>query len=314
MQVVDRACAEIGSVHARGAVMLYSRLSLAAVAVAAASCANSPTTPTTTTTTSTTTPAASTAFQPSISFTGGDVFVPGQSGQLNAIERSTASTVQDVTTTAKWESSNPSVATVSASGFVTAMALGATVIKASDVTAAGTLVVSVVAGTVKSVLVVGPTTIPAGQSSELTASATTIGGKEVVTSGVVWQSSKPAVATVSDAGVLNAVSPGTTTITASYQGVVGTLTVTVVDVTVTSISFYGATTVTQGGTAQLTATAMLGDGSSRIVTNFATWQSLNSDIATVSDTGVVTALSTAGTATITATYLGNTGAVNITVN
>jgi uncharacterized protein YjdB len=292
--------------------MLYSRLSLAAIAVAAVSCSSSPTTPTTTA--SATTPAPSTAFQPSISFTGGDVFVLGQSGQLDAIERQTESTVQDVTTTAKWESSNPSVATVSATGFVTAMALGATVIKASDSTAAGTLVVSVVAGTVKSLLIVGPTTIATAQTIELTASASTTGGNEVVTSGAVWQSSKPAVAAVSDVGVLTAVSPGTATITATYQGVVGTLTVTVVDMTVTSISFYGTTTVTRGATAQLTATAALGDGSSRIVTNVATWQSLNTDIATVSDTGLVTTLSTAGTATITATYLGTTGSVDITVN
>lgn len=296
--------------------MLYARLSLAAIAVAAASCSSSPTTASTTTaTTTSTTPAPSTEFQPSISFTGGDVFVLGQSGQLSAIERPTASTVQDVTTTAKWESSNPSVATVSATGFVTAVALGATIVKASDSTAAGTLVVSVVAGTVKSVLIVGPTTMPTGQASELTASvSTTGGGKEVITSGVAWQSSTPTVATVSDAGVLTAVSPGTTTISATYQGVVGSLTVTVADVTVNSISFYGTTSVARGATAQLTATATLGDGSSRIVTNSATWQSLNTDIATVSDTGLVTTLSTAGTATITATYLGTTGSVDVTVN
>jgi uncharacterized protein YjdB len=136
----------------------------------------------------------------------------------------------------------------------------------------------------------------------------------VVTGGVVWQSSNPAIAAVSDAGLLTAVSAGTATITASYAGVVGTLTVTVADVTVTSISFYGTTTVTRGLTTQLTATAMLADGSSRIVTNFAAWQSLNTDIATVSSNGLVTTLSTAGTATITATYLGTTGSVDITVN
>jgi uncharacterized protein YjdB len=194
------------------------------------------------------------------------------------------------------------------------MALGTTVIKASDSTASGTLVVSVVATTVKSLLVVGPTTIPAGQTSQLTASISTTGSRQVVTGAVTWQSSNPAIAAVSDAGILTAVSAGAATITASYQGVVGTLTVTVVDVTVTSISFYGTTSVTRGLTTQLTATAMLADGTSRIVTNFAAWQSLNTDIATVSSSGLVTTLSTAGTATITATYLGTTGSVDITVN
>jgi uncharacterized protein YjdB len=167
---------------------------------------------------------------------------------------------------------------------------------------------------VKSLLIVGPATIPSGQASQLTASIATTGSRQVVSSGVVWQSSNAAIASVSADGVLTGLSVGTATITASYQGVVGTLKVTVTDVAVASISFYGTTTVTRAGTSQLTATATLADGSLRIVTNLATWQSLNTDIATVSSNGLVTALSTAGTATIAATYLGVTGTVDITVN
>jgi len=83
---------------------------------------------------------------------------------------------------------------------------------------------------------------------------------------------------------------------------------------VSAVTLYGTTTVTRGGTTQLTATAVLADGSMRIVTNVAAWASLNPDIATVSAGGLVTTLSTAGTATITASYLGATGSVDITVN
>jgi uncharacterized protein YjdB len=264
-----------------------------------------------------TTASSAATFTPSIAFTGGDVFTVGQVGQLSAIERQSASASQDVTKTAVWQSSNPSVAIVSATGLVTAMALGATIITASDQTAAGTLVVSVVPRTVSSLLVVGPAVIPTGQTSELTASATTTSGKQVVTSGVSWQSSDPGVATVSDAGILTAIAPGTVTVTATYQGVTGSLAVTIADVAVTAITFYGTTTVTRGGTTQLTAAAVLGDGSMRIVTNFAAWASLNTDVATVSSGGLVTTLSTvstAGTVTITATYQGTTGSVDITVN
>ena len=238
----------------------------------------------------------------------------GQTGQLNAVERPSATTTLDVTTTATWDSSNPGVATVSTSGLVTAIATGVTIIKASDPVATGTLVLTVVASSVKSLLIVGPATIPTGQTSQLTASVSTTGSRQVVTGGVVWQSSNPSIAAVSDTGILTAMSKGTATITASYQGVVGTLTVTVSDITVTSISFYGTTTVTRGLTTQLTATATLADGSARIVTNVAEWQSLNTDIATVSSNGLVTTLSTAGTATITATYLGVAGSVDIVVN
>ena len=272
------------------------------VCICTVACSSSPTT------------ASTTTFTPSISFTGGDTFTVGQAGQLAAIERQTATTSQDVTTTASWQSSNPSVATVSSAGLVTAMALGSTIITATDQAAVGTLVVSVVPRTVSSLLVVGPTIVPMGQTSELTASASTTSGKQVVTSGVAWQSSNPGVATVSDAGVLTAIAPGTVTITASYQGVTGSLTVTVANVTVSAVTLYGTTTVTRGGTTQLTATAVLADGSMRIVTNVAAWASLNPDIATVSAGGLVTTLSTAGTATITASYLGATGSVDIAVN
>jgi uncharacterized protein YjdB len=136
----------------------------------------------------------------------------------------------------------------------------------------------------------------------------------VVTNGVTWQSSNPGVAAVSDGGILTALAPGTATISATYQGVTGTLAVTVANVAVTSITFYGTTSVTRGATAQLTATATYADGSSHIVTNLVVWQSLNADIATVSSSGLITATSTAGTATITATYLGVTGSVAITVS
>jgi len=47
-----------------------------------------------------------------------------------------------------------------------------------------------------------------------------------------------------------------------------------------------------GATAQLTATATMGDGSTQDVTTLATWQSSNVAVATVSSTGVVTGIGT----------------------
>jgi uncharacterized protein YjdB len=175
----------------------------------------------------------------------------------------------------------------------------------------GTLVVSVVANIVTSVLIVGPTSLPAGQTSQLTVSASNPGGSQVVTSGVTWQSSKPAVATVSSAGVLSALSAGTTTITATYGGTSGTLAVTVINETVTAIALYGNPALTSAVTNQFTATATLAGGSSQVVTSLATWQSSNPAVATVSSAGLVTWVA-AGTTTITATYLGTTGSVVIT--
>jgi hypothetical protein len=67
-----------------------------------------------------------------------------------------------------------------------------------------------------------------------------------------------------------------------------------------------------GDTLQLTATAVLSDGSTRSVTTSASWQSTNTSIATVSTTGVATGIGN-GSADIRATYQGQTGGQTISV-
>lgn len=67
-----------------------------------------------------------------------------------------------------------------------------------------------------------------GQTTQLTATANlSDGSKQNVTTTATWQSSSPAVATVSGAGVVTAVAAGSTTITATYQGKSATFTITV---------------------------------------------------------------------------------------
>jgi hypothetical protein len=68
----------------------------------------------------------------------------------------------------------------------------------------------------------------AGQTSQLNATAMlTDGTTRNVTTTATWQSSSPAVATVSNAGLVTAVAAGTTTITATYQAKSGTFNITV---------------------------------------------------------------------------------------
>lgn len=71
--------------------------------------------------------------------------------------------------------------------------------------------------------------------------------------------------------------------------------------TVTTVTIGGPTTVAEGGTAQLTATAQYSDQASDTVTNQATWTSSNPAVATVSATGLVTALRS-GSVDISATF------------
>lgn len=67
-----------------------------------------------------------------------------------------------------------------------------------------------------------------------------------------------------------------------------------------------------GDSVQLSATAVLVDGSSRSVTSTATWKSSNTSIATVSSAGLLQAVA-AGSATVTATYQDVVGAQALAV-
>jgi hypothetical protein len=75
---------------------------------------------------------------------------------------------------------------------------------------------------------------------------------------------------------------------------------------VTSVAITGSAELSEGSTSQLTATATLSDGSTQNVTNQATWTSSNTMVASVSGTGLVSALQT-GTADISAVYSAQTG-------
>ena len=162
---------------------------------------------------------------------------------------------------------------------------------------------------------VTPSTIDmvVGQTAPITGRVLPVHAAQVAPT---WSTSDASVATVSGGGVVTAVGTGTATITATAGGATGTATVTVgAAATPTSISVVsqapgGTTTVMAGGTLQLGATVMP-VGAPQTVT----WETSNPAFATVSSTGVVTAVA-AGTVTITArstVATGVTGTISITV-
>jgi hypothetical protein len=82
---------------------------------------------------------------------------------------------------------------------------------------------------------------------------------------------------------------------------------------VTSVAITGMLTLPAAGqTSQLVATATFADGTSQVVTNQATWQSLNPTVATVTTSGLVAAL-TYGTAVVTATFRGANGSGTVAI-
>jgi len=78
------------------------------------------------------------------------------------------------------------------------------------------------------VVVTGQPTLAVGATTQLQASVVySDGTQKDVTSVAKWSSTVPSVATISVSGLVTAYSAGTTAITASFQGVTGSLTVTI---------------------------------------------------------------------------------------
>ena len=106
----------------------------------------------------------------------------------------------------------------------------------------------------------------------------------------------------------------TVTVTATYGGRTGTMNVTIVNAAgvLASVTVTGPTSLNEGGTATYTATGRWDDGTTAAVTP--TWTE-NSTFATITSGGVLTASAVTAnqTVTVTATYGGRTGTMNVTI-
>src|SRR3989442_1693526 len=211
-----------------------------------------------------------------------------------------------------WASSNPAIATVSASGLVTGLAVGSTTITATSEGQSGTAAVTVSNLPVASVAV-SPTApnVYVGGAVQLTATLQDASGQPLSRRTVTWTTSSSAVAMVSASGLVTGVAVGAATITAASEGQSGTAAVTVSTVPVAAVVVSPATAnVVVGGTAQLSATPK--DAAGNVLAGRAVaWTSSNPGIATVSASGLVTGVAP-GTATITATSEGQSGSATIT--
>ncbi len=172
---------------------------------------------------------------------------------------------------------------------------------------------SVTVTCVASVTVTPPSAaIPQGQTLQLTATPIDTSGTPMTGQAVAWASSNGAVATVTGSGLVSAMAPGLATITATSGGKSGTAAITVTSVPVAAVDVAPAVaTIPQGQTTQLTATPKDAAGNP-LAGRAVTWASSNGAVATVNNSGLVSALA-AGSATITATSEGQSGSAGVTV-
>ncbi len=215
-----------------------------------------------------------------------------------------------------WSSSNTAIATVSQSGYVTAVAAGSVNIIATSGGKTGSASLTVTnppPAPVATVTVTAPTTtLQVGDSTTLTVVLRDSVGNVLTGRPITFASSNTAIATVNLSGKVTGVAPGSVTLTATSQGKNGTLAFTVTLVPVASVTVtLSPTTVTVGSASQ--ATAVLRDANGNVLTGRPiTWSSSNTAVATVTAAGAATGV-TAGTASITATSGGNSGSATLTV-
>jgi uncharacterized protein YjdB len=245
--------------------------------------------------------------------------VAGQTAQASAtLEDSSGNPISGRVVT--WQSSNTTVATVDPVGAVKAIASGNAMIKASSEgkSNASALSVSAPAPIPVAVVSVTPSSASLQVGATVQLSATTRDSNNNVLTGRVigWSSGNSAIATVSSSGLVTAKGAGSVSIAAASEGQTGSATITVsapAPVPVATVSVSPATPSLQvGDTLRLSATTR--DVSNNVLTGrVVSWTSSNPAVATVSTSGLATALA-AGTVQINATSELKIGIATLTIS
>jgi hypothetical protein len=136
------------------------------------------------------------------------------------------------------------------------------------------------------------------------------------TDSTVWSSGDSKVADIDSKGLVRGIGPGTTTITATQDGITGTATVTVKSpaVVLTTITIApDPMTMFEGDQQQATASGVYSNGLGKRLGGGVTWSSGDSKVADIDSKGLVRGIGP-GTTTITATQDGITGTAKVIVN
>ncbi|MGV3709149.1 MAG: Ig-like domain-containing protein [Gemmatimonas sp.] len=154
--------------------------------------------------------------------------------------------------------------------------------------------------------------VPVNASTNVIGTAFDCDGNSIRNKTIKYSSANPAIASVTDAGVVIGIATGTTKISASANGKNAEANVTVTPERVSSITVTPTTqTLRRGNSLQMTAVAKNAQGNVINGVTFA-WASSNSSLASVDNAGRVLALAP-GQVTITATADGQTGSSLLTI-
>jgi len=263
----------------------------------------------------------STATLTSISLTPSSGLVaPGSTLQFIAKGTFSDGSKQTLTSGLTWSSSDTSVATVTTAGAALGQSAGTATITAKSGSVSGTASLIVESSSLSSIQVTSQSpTVPKTMRVQFKAIGTFASGDtQDLTSAVTWTSSSSSIATISNAsgsiGVATGVQPGNVTISAVFNGQVGTASLTVTNATLTSIVVTPSNaSIGVGGAQAFTAKGTFSDGSVMTITTQVSWASSNPSVATINANGSASGIA-AGTSTITASLNGVSGTAIVSVH
>jgi trimeric autotransporter adhesin len=250
----------------------------------------------------------------------------GFTQQFTAIGTFSDNITEDLTNQVTWISSEP-FAEISndpkSRGLATAVSVGTTTITAQLNGVTGSTTLTVTSAVLVSIDVTPVDSMLAeGFTQQFTAIGTfSQGPPEDLTNQVTWMSDNPTVAEISNAqnsqGLATGLKAGTTTITATLDGISDSTTLTVTAAVLINIDVTPANpTIFETLTQEFTATGTFSSGPDEDLTNQVTWISSNTGVAGISNApgsqGVATGISQ-GSTTITAMLKGVSGETTLTV-
>jgi hypothetical protein len=247
----------------------------------------------------------------------------GDSEQFAVTGTFSDGSTQVLTTSVSWTSGITSVASISdtsgSQGVATGLAKGSSTISASldGITGSALLTVTPILESI-AVTPANPD-VPKGETEEFTATGTFADGStENLTNGVTWSSKNTATATISNAagsvGFAPTLAMGTSTISATLEGVTGSTLLTVGPPALVSIFLTPASAnILEGATDQFNASGIYTDGSTQNLTSLASWASASPSVAAISPAGLANGM-TQGASTISASYQGITGSYPLAVD
>jgi hypothetical protein len=148
-----------------------------------------------------------------------------------------------------WTTSQPHIATVDpTSGLVTAVSVGVAIIRATIDTKSDQVLITVAAPVASVDVTARRTTVGISGTLQLTATTRDATGVTLTGRAVTWSSSDETKARVSETGMVTGVAAGSVTITATSEGVRGTIAIEIADVLPPQISGISPATLGPGVT------------------------------------------------------------------